>query len=112
MAGDQMGTSRDPKARIDIGALDQRVIGLEKALSDITSAIAALGAKIDERSRTPWVTLISAFTFMLAFIAAIGVLAYKPIESDLARHERTLEKMQDRYVDDLRRQIEMLQKAK
>lgn len=103
-----MGTSRDPKARIDIGALDQRVIGLEKALSDITSAIAALGAKIDERSRTPWVTLISAFTFMLAFITAIGVLAYKPIEGDIARHERMLEKMNDRYVADMKDEIRFL----
>lgn len=104
--------SRDSKARYDLGALEQRVFGLEKALNDISSSIAALGTKIDERSRTPWMTLISAFGFLLAFMTTVGFLAYKPIESDIARHERTIEKMNERYVDDLRRQIEFLQKVK
>lgn len=102
----------DPKARYDIGALEQRVYGVEKAVNDITAAISALGTKIDERSRTPWTTLIAAFASLLAFMSTVGVLAYRPIESDIARHERILNAMQDRYVDDLRKKIEILEKAK
>lgn len=110
---DQMSSNtRDPKARYDIGALDQRVFGLEKAVNDITSAISALGTKIDERSRTPWTTVIAAFGFMLAFMTTVGILAYRPIQSDMERHEQRLDKMQERYIDGLLKQVETLQRAK
>ena len=102
------GGSRDPKARYDIGALEQRVFGLEKQLNDISSSIAALGAKIDERSRTPWVTLIAAGGFLLAFMSTIGVLAYRPVEATLARHEQRIDQFDARYVRDLKDEIRFL----
>lgn len=102
------GSSRDPKARYDIGALEQRVFTLEKGLNDISSAISALGAKIDERSRTPWATLIAAFAFLLAFMTTVGVLAYRPIEGDIGRHESRLNAIEGRYVADLHRTIDAL----
>lgn len=106
---DQMASgTRDPKARYDIGALEQRVSGTENALRDIQSSISALGTKIDERSRTPWATLIATFAFLLAFMSTVGFLAYKPIESDLARHERLIDKIQDRYTQDLKDEIRFL----
>ena len=52
--------NRDPKARFDIGALEQRVYSVEKAVGDIATQISALGTKIDERSRTPWATTLIA----------------------------------------------------
>ncbi len=104
-------TGRDPQARYDIGALEQRVSGTEKALNDISSSIAALGAKLDERSRTPWVTLIAAGGFLLAFMTTIGVLAYGPIEKGIARHQQILDGMESRYVQDLKDELRIL-KAK
>src|SRR6185437_2701859 len=100
--------SRDPKARYDIGALDQRVFGLEKAVNDISSSIAALGAKIDERSRTPWVTIISSFTLLLGFITTIGVILYQPIRTDIDRLEHRSDQYQERYIADLKDEIKML----
>lgn len=101
-------TSRDQQARYDIGALEQRVYGVEKAVNDISSSIAALSTKIDERSRTPWATLIAAAGFLLLFMSTVGVLAYRPIEADIARHERRLNATDDRYVADLQRDNDRL----
>src|SRR6185437_7445828 len=100
--------SRDPKARYDIGALDQRVFGLEKAVNDISSSIAALGTKIDERSRTPWVTIIASFTLLLGFMTTIGVMVYQPIKADIDRLEHHTDQFQDQYVTDLKDEIKLL----
>lgn len=101
-------SGRDQQARYDIGALEQRVYGVEKAINDISSSIAALGTKIDERSRTPWATLISAAAFLLLFMSTVGILAYRPIEADIGRHERHLSGIEDRYVADMQRTIDAL----
>lgn len=106
-----MAVARDDKARYDLGALEQRVFGLEKAIGDISAAISALGAKIDERARTPWATLISALVFLLMFISTVGVLVYNPINSELTRHERLIAKVQDRYIADLQKRIEHLRRV-
>ena len=111
MASDMTASNRDPKARYDIGALEQRVTGTERALNDISSQIAALGAKLDERSRTPWVTLIAAGGFLLAFMSTIGVLAYSPIERAIARQQVLLDQIDLRYVQDLKDEIRLM-KAK
>lgn len=108
MADPMSANTRDPKARYDIGALEQRVTGTERALNDISSQIAALGAKLDERSRTPWVTLISAGGFLLAFMTAIGVLAYNPVDKGLLRHQTILDQFEARYVQDLKDEIRVL----
>ena len=106
---ESMGTrARDTQARYDIGALEQRVSGTEQALNNISSQIAALGAKLDERSRTPWVTLIAGGGFLLAFMSAIGVLAYNPIEKTQARHQQILDGLQASYVQDLKDEIKLL----
>lgn len=103
-------TGRDSQARFDIGALEQRVYGVEKAVTDISAGIAALSTKIDERARTPWATLIAGAVFLLAFMTSVGVLAYKPIESDIARHQQRLNAIDARYVEDMRRTIDRLRR--
>lgn len=108
MGEPSMSGTRDPKARYDIGALEQRVFSTEKALSDIQSSISALGTKIDERSRTPWTTLISAFGFLLAFMTTVGVLAYRPLDATDARHESRLNQIDERYRTDMQREIDRL----
>jgi hypothetical protein len=108
MAVEMASRTADPKARYDIGALEQRVFGLEKQLNDISSSIAALGAKLDERSRTPWVTLIAAGGFLLAFMTTIGVLAYGPIEKGLTRQQSVIDQMETRYVQDLKDENKLL----
>lgn len=102
-------TTRETKTRFDIGALEQRVYGVEKAVGEIRDYLASLSTKIDERSRTPWATLIACGGFVLALISAVGVLAYAPINVELARHESLLAEYQQRYVNGLLKQIDHLE---
>jgi hypothetical protein len=104
-----MTTPRETKTRFDIGALEQRVYGVEKAVGEIRDYLASLSTKIDERSRTPWATLIACGGFVLALISAVGVLAYAPINVELARHESLIAQFQQRYVEGLLKQIDHLE---
>lgn len=108
MVRPEVTSTRDQRVRYDIGALDQRVVGLEKTINDLSSSIAALSTKIDERSRTPWATLIAGAGFLLLFMSTVGVLASRPIEADIARHERRLDANDNRYVVDLQRDNDRL----
>lgn len=67
----------------DLGALEQRVYGLEKAVGDISSMIAGLSSKIDERSRTSWPTLAAFASVLVLVMGGLGALAYRPIEQSL-----------------------------
>jgi hypothetical protein len=85
------------EAQVNIGALQQRVYGLETGLRSIgdnfsnlsarvETLFAGLSSKIEERSRPQYPLLISIGLFGLAVIAAVGGLAYAPIrenQSDL-----------------------------
>ena len=96
--------------------LKTTIVGLDRKFSEtltnfgtrFETALASVTAKLDERGRTQWPTLISAGVLMLAIMAAIGTLAYRPVEADMARHERRLNLMDDRYVADLQRDNDRL----
>lgn len=108
MAGSDVSGTRDPKARYDIGALEQRVIGVEQAVQSISTQFSALSAKLDERGRTQWPTLITAGGFLMAIMGGVGTLAYRPVEAAQIRHERRIDKLEDRYVADLQRDNDRL----
>lgn len=94
---DRKNVLMSDEAQVNIGALQQRVFGLEsamRALGDSQSSLASrvetlfagLSSKIEERSRPQYPLLISIGLFGLAVIAAVGGLAYAPIrenQSDL-----------------------------
>ena len=80
-------------------ALEQRVYGLERGVQDlgtrfsgeisnVSAQIAGLAAKLDERSRTPWATIVSAMGVVLAVVVAGGQLAKMPIDDAISRLER------------------------
>lgn len=85
------------EASVNIGALQQRVFGLESSqrnladgLSNLASRVetlfAGLATKIEERSRPQYPLLISIGVAGLMFAGAIGSLAYAPLresQSDL-----------------------------
>lgn len=81
------------EATVNIGALQQRVYGLEsgqRSMSESVSALsskvetlfASLASKIEERSRPQYPLLISIGLFGLAVITAVGALAYAPIREN------------------------------
>jgi hypothetical protein len=82
-----------------LAALDQRVLGLERGVHDLSTqltsrfaevgtAIAGLTAKLDERSKTPWATIVSAMGVVLAIVVAGGQLAKAPLDTAISRLER------------------------
>ena len=78
------------QAHVDIGALAQRVTGLESGVADIRGAISDLSKKLDSKP-TNWLGVISGLVAILTVIGgAIGMLM-SPVNSMLDRHERSIE---------------------
>lgn len=74
------------QAHVDIGALAQRVTGLESGLQEIRGAIGDLAKKLDSKP-TNWWGIIGGLMAVLTVIGgAIGMLM-SPVNSDIARHE-------------------------
>lgn len=67
------------------GVLQERVHGLEQSFrsmeSGVTSQIASLAAKLEERAKIPW----SAFGVMLTAVTVLGALVYWPIRENQSR---------------------------
>lgn len=87
-----------------LAALEQRVYGLERGVHDlnqlftgrigeVSAQLAGLSTKLDERSRTPWATIVSAMGVVLAIVIAGGQLAKAPVDDALARLERDTDRL-------------------
>ncbi|PZQ16963.1 MAG: hypothetical protein DI565_06120 [Ancylobacter novellus] len=87
-----------------LAALEQRVYGLERGVHDlnrlftgrigeVSAQLASLSGKLDDRSRTPWPTIVAAMGVVLAIVVAGGELAKAPIDHAIARLERDLERI-------------------
>lgn len=77
------------QAHVDIGALAQRVTGLEAGVQEIRSAIGDLAKKFDAKP-TNWWGIIGGMTALLTVIGgAIGMLM-SPVNGTLDRHEREI----------------------
>lgn len=81
------------EASVNIGALQQRVFGLENSqrnLADSFTSLASrvetlfanLSSKIEESRRPQYTLLISVGMFGLAVVSAVGWLAYAPIREN------------------------------
>jgi hypothetical protein len=87
-----------------LAALEQRVYGLERSVHDlnqlftgrigeVSAQLAGLSTKLDERSRTPWATIVSAMGVVLAIVIAGGQLAKAPVDDALARLDRDYDRL-------------------
>lgn len=87
------GRMMSEEASVNIGALQQRVFGLESSqrnladgLSNLASRVetlfAGLATKIEERSRPQYPLLISLGLLGLAVVSSVGWLAYAPIRDN------------------------------
>lgn len=119
-----------------IAVLDSRTRGLETAMNKMESDFArletsvaagfnTLSEKLNVRDRTPWATIFTALGVLLAFLTAIGTLAYWPVKTELENakvaisaldrgkidreYAITMQRIQDREYTRLERQIEKLE---
>ena len=77
------------QAHVDIGALAQRVTGLEAGVQEIRGAIVDLSKKLDSKP-TNWIGVIGGLTAVLTVIGgAIGMLL-SPVNGILDRHEHEI----------------------
>ncbi len=78
------GTNRtmSDEASVNIGALQQRVYGLEQAVSNIGSQLTSISQQIATGGKTNWSVLVGTASFCLIFAGAVGGLAYAPIREN------------------------------
>lgn len=87
----------EPTGDVDVQLAQtrQRVAGLEQTFqsfaNSISAQIGALSTKLDERSRTPWATLLAGMGIVIAVMTAGGQLAKAPIDQAITRLERDVE---------------------
>ena len=99
------------QAHVDIGALAQRVTGLEAGVQEIRGAIVDLSKKLDSKP-TNWWGIIGGLTAVLTVIGgAIGMLM-SPVNGSLDRHEREIAHIAETGVhrDDYARDREQTEK--
>ena len=85
------------QAHVDIGALAQRVTGLEAGMQQIQGAIGDLSKKLDAKP-TNWVGLISVLAAVLTVIGGAIAMLMSPINGDLSRHEREIARLGETLV--------------
>ena len=79
------------QAHIDLGALSQRVTGVEGSISDIGGQLRDLSKKLDSKP-TNWWGIIAGLVGLLGLVGGFFTQAIQPITAVLDRHERYLEK--------------------
>jgi len=109
MARQTVGQPPANQLHIDLGALAQRVTGIENAFSSfadsVSSQIRDLGTKIDAQGTsfaasrsTNWTSFISATAAVVAVLITIGGAIIWPLISDLNKVSATVSKIQDNYA--------------
>ncbi len=83
---------------VDIGALSQRVTGLESIISDIRLAIGDLSKKLDAKP-TNWWGIIAGIVALLSLIGTVFLQAMAPVNASLDRHEREIGHIADSAVN-------------
>jgi regulator of sigma D len=73
------GRMMSEEASVNIGALQQRVYGLEQAVNNISNQLSSIAQQIASGGKTNWSVLIATAGFCLLFAGAVGGLAYAPI---------------------------------
>jgi hypothetical protein len=83
---------------VDIGALAQRVTGLENGVQDIRGAIGELSKKLDSKPINWWGIIGGIMAILTVVGTAIGMLM-SPVNYALERHEREIEHVAQSSVD-------------
>lgn len=81
-----------------LSVLETEVRGITGTQQSIISAVDKISNKMDQRASPQWGVYISAGTFLLGILLAIGTAWKAPIETAISKQETDLRRIQDSIV--------------
>lgn len=99
------------QAHIDIGALAQRVTGLENAIGNVVDQLRDIGKRLEARPTDIW-KIVGGIVGVLALVGAFLYQGKAYIDADLDRHEREISRILETAVsrDDFRMSLDQQQR--
>lgn len=88
-----IGDAESMDLDVQLAGVRQRVSGIESGMAALSSQIGALSNKLDDRSRTPWATIVSAMGVVLAIVVAGGQLAKAPLDMAIVRLQQDTDRI-------------------
>jgi hypothetical protein len=82
----------------NIGALEERVTGLERAVTHISTSIDALGKEFRERQRFPWAAIWGGLSVLLVVIGMFGAIVIWGFNSYLGGINENFSRFHSDYV--------------
>jgi hypothetical protein len=84
------------------GVIEQRFRNIEGQVTDLKSSlssqIATIAAKLDERGKPQWQLMVSAIGVMMTILVALGALIYLPIKNDQSKTEFEINKLRESTI--------------
>lgn len=77
---------------VELASVRQQVRSIESSINGLTAQFGALASRVEERSRTPWGTLVSGMALVVVVMTTIGSLAIAPVTSSLVRLQADLDR--------------------
>jgi hypothetical protein len=84
------------------GVIEQRFRNIEGQVTDLKSSlssqIASIAAKMDERSKPQWQLMVSAIGVMMTILIALGALIYMPIKAEQVKTDTEITRLREALV--------------
>lgn len=80
------------------GALEERVTGLERAVTQISTSIEGLGKEFRERQRFPWAAIWGGVSVLLVVVGMFGAIVIWGFNSYLAGNNENFERFHADFV--------------
>ncbi|TXM68307.1 hypothetical protein [Methylobacterium sp. WL120] len=84
------------------GVIEQRFRNIEGQVTDLKSSlssqIATIAAKLDERGKPQWQLMVSAIGVMMTILIALGALIYMPIKAEQLKTDTEITRLREQVV--------------
>ena len=83
-----------PNGTFNVGALEERVSGLERSLAHIVSSLDGLAKDVRERQRFPWPAVWGGVSVLLVVIGMFGALVMYGIAANFDRDRSNIDRIE------------------
>lgn len=86
----------------NVGALEERVTGLERGISQMAASVDALAHEVRERYKFPWPAIWGGISVLLVLVSMMGAIVIWGFNSYLGGIQGTFDRMQGQIqiIDD------------